>query len=172
MGCLPYLSRLKRCLRGATPTNPCQVRSLQYVSLTHPGWNGAYRNPKNSALQYALFRMFLLHIQAEMVPTETPSKKQCPVCYIQDVSLTHPGWNGAYGKHLPQSHAQNSLYVSLTHQGSNGAYGELSQTHAHFNIYWMFLLHIQAEIAYTLNYSHKPMPSMLFDSMFLLHLHA
>ena len=37
MGCLPYPSRLKSCPREATPTNPCPVRSLQDVSLTHPG---------------------------------------------------------------------------------------------------------------------------------------
>ena len=134
MGCLPYPPRLKSCLREATPTNPCPVRFLQDVSLTHPGWNGAYGNishkpvpsmlytgcftytsklkwclqehlPQTSA-QYATYRMFLLHIQAEMVPTGTPPKNQFPVCYIQDVSLTHPGWNGAYSKHLPQNHAQ------------------------------------------------------------------
>ena len=62
--------------------------------------------------------------------------------------------------------------VPLTHPGSNGAYGELSQTHAHYNIYWMFLLHIQAKTVHTLNYSHKPMPSTIFESMFLLHMHA
>ena len=90
--------------------------------------------------------MFLLHIQAEMVPTGSPPTNKCPVCYIQDVSLTHPG--------------------------SNGAYGELSQTHAHHNIYWTFLLHIQAEIVHTLNHSRKPMPSMLFENMFLLHIYA
>ena len=106
VGCLPYPSRLKSCLRRAPPTNPCPVRSLQDVSLTHPDWNGAYRNsshkpvpsmlhtgcfsytsrlkwclqdlhPQTSA-QYAIYRMFLLHIQAQMVPMDN-SHKPMPI---------------------------------------------------------------------------------------------
>ena len=92
--------------------------------------------------------MFLLNIQAEMVPTGTPQN-------ISHKTMPKTLWD-----------------VSLTHPGSNGAYGELSQTHAHYSIYWMFLLHIQAEIVPTLNHSRKPMPSMLFENMFLFHIHA
>ena len=94
-------------------------RSLWDVSFTHPGSNGAYRNSSHTPVprmlstgcfsytsrlkwclqellqqtcaQYAIYRMFLLHIQAEMVPTGTPPTNLRPVCYIQDVSLTHPG---------------------------------------------------------------------------------
>ena len=63
-GCFSYTSRLKGCLQEHLP---------------------------QTSAQYATYRMFLLHNQAEMVPTGTPPKKQFPVCYIQDVSLTHPG---------------------------------------------------------------------------------
>ena len=102
--CFSYTSRLKWCLQELLP---------------------------QTSAQYAIYRMFLLHIQAEMVPMANISHKTMPRS-LWDVSLTHPG--------------------------SNGADGELSQTHAHYSIYWMFLLHIQAEIVHTLNHSRKPCP--------------
>ena len=101
MGCLPYSSRLKWCLHGANPTNPCPVRSLQDVSLTHPGWNGAYRNShkpvpsmlytgrftytsrlkwflrehlQETSSQYAIYSTFHLHIQAEKVSMDNSHK--------------------------------------------------------------------------------------------------
>ena len=90
-GCFSYTSRLKWC-PWRTLTHPCPPQYLLDVSLTDPGQNCAYTEllPQTHA-QYALCRMFLLHIQAEMVPKGTPPTNQCPVCYIQDVSLTQPG---------------------------------------------------------------------------------
>ena len=192
MGCLPYPSRLKSCLRGAPPTNPCPVRSLQDVSLTHPGWNSAYRISTHQRMpsmhstgcfsytsrlkwcqqehlqnhaQFSLNRMLLLHIQSQMVPMENSHKPMptkittkcfsytsrlksclrgtrshkpilstlCTGCFsdtsglkwcihgttptnpysvrsVQDVSLTHPGWNGTCMELLPQTHTQSALY--------------------------------------------------------------
>ena len=63
-GCFYYTSRLKWCLQELFP---------------------------QTSSQNAFYRMFLLHIQAQMVPTETPPTNQRPVCCIQDVSLTHQG---------------------------------------------------------------------------------
>ena len=63
-GCFFYTSGLKWCLQQLLP---------------------------QTSAQYVLYGMFLLHIQAEMVTTGTSPTNQCPVCYIQDVSLTHPG---------------------------------------------------------------------------------
>ena len=112
--CFSYASRLKRCLWQTSPTKPCpdlygmfllhiQAQMvptgtlpinqfpecyLQDVSLTLPGSN---KHLPQTHAQHTLCRMFLLHIQAEMVPTGTPPTNQCPVCYIQNVCLTDPG---------------------------------------------------------------------------------
>ena len=65
-----------------------QVCCLWDVSLTYPGWNDVYVEllPQTHA-QYALCSMFLLHIQAEMVPTGTPPTNPYPVCSVMDLSL-------------------------------------------------------------------------------------
>ena len=63
-GCFSYTSRLKWCLQDLV---------------------------QQTSAQYVLYGMFLLHIHAEMVPTGTSPTNQCPVCYLQAVSLTHPG---------------------------------------------------------------------------------
>ena len=76
-GCFFYISRLKCCLQDVNP-------------------------PTNA--QYALYRKFLLYIQAEMLPTGISPTKSCPVLSQQDVSLKHPVSNGAYGE-LSQTHA-------------------------------------------------------------------
>ena len=118
--CFSYTSRLKWCPWKTPPTNPCPVCSLLKVSLTHPGWNGAYDEllPQNHA-QYVLHGMFLLHIQAEIMSTGTsshkpmsnkrstgcfsstsrmkwclqgtPHTKPCSIHSVWDVSLTHSG---------------------------------------------------------------------------------
>ena len=62
MGCFSSTSRLKWCLQELLP---------------------------QTSSQNAIYRMFLLHIQTEIVPTGTPFKNQCSVCYIQAVSYTH-----------------------------------------------------------------------------------
>ena len=164
VGCLPYPSGLKSCLRGAPPTNPCPVRPLQDVSLTHPGWNDAYRisthkpvpsmlytgcfsytsrlkwclqdlHPQTSA-QYAIYRMFLLHIQAQMVPMENSHKpmpitisagcfsytsrlklcihwttlvNQCPVCSLRTCFSFTFMLNCCLQKLLPRTHTQYVL---------------------------------------------------------------
>ena len=134
MGCLPYPSRLKSCPREATPTNPCPVRSLQDVSLTHPGWNGPYRNsshkpvpsmfsmgcfsytsrlkwclrehlPQTSA-QYAIYRMFLSHIQAEMVPMANISHKTMPRTLSMGCFSYTSRLKWWLQEHLPQTSAQ------------------------------------------------------------------
>ena len=61
--CFSYTSRLKRCRWQTSPTKPCPD----------------------------LYGMFLLHIQAQTVPRGTLPIHQFPECYLQDVSLTHPG---------------------------------------------------------------------------------
>ena len=101
MGCFSYTSRLKSCLREATPTNPCPVSyshkpmpsTLSAICFSYTSrlkWSLQELLPQTSA-QYVLYGMFLLHIQTEMVPTGTSPTNQCPVCYLQAVSLTHPG---------------------------------------------------------------------------------
>ena len=117
-GCFSYTSRLKWCLQKLLPqtsaqyavyrmfllhtkaemvptanisTKPCQELSMGCFSYTSRlKWCLREHLPQTS-VQYAIYRMFLLHIQAEMVPTGTSPTNQCPVCYIQDVSFTHPG---------------------------------------------------------------------------------
>ena len=141
-------------------------RSLWDVSFTHPGSNGAYRNsshkpvprmlstgcfsytsrlkwclqkllPQTSA-QYAVYRMFLLHIKAEMVATANISHKPVP--------STLSGGCFSYTSRL-------KWWLQEL----------LSQTSAQYAIYRMFLLHIQAEMMPTANISHKTMPRTLWD---------
>ena len=157
-GCFSYTSRLKWSLQELLP---------------------------QTSAQYTIYRMFLSHIQAEMVPMANISHKtmprtlsmgcfsytsrlkwclwttltnQCPSQYLLDASLTHPGWNGFY-EGLPPTNPYTVYSVrdaSLTHLGWNGAYMELlPQTHAHYSIYWMFLLIHRAEMGPMRNSSHK-----------------
>ena len=73
-GCFSYISRLKSCLPESPPINQCPVHSLRDVSLPCPSWNGAYAKlPQTHA--HSTLSLFLLHIQAEIVPTGNNSHK-------------------------------------------------------------------------------------------------
>ena len=105
--------------------------------------------------------MFLLHIQAEMVPTANISHKTMPIT-LWDVPLTHPGSNGAYGN--SQTHAHHNIYyMFLLHIQAKmePTRDFLPQTHTQYALYRMFHLHIQAEMVPMANISHKTMPRTL-----------
>ena len=118
-GCFSYTSRLKWCLQEHLPQTSAQyaiyrmfllhiyTEMVPMANISHKPMPSTFSAgcfsytssmkwclqellPQTRA-QYAIYRMFLLHIQAEMVSTGTPPTNQCPVCYIQDVSLAHPG---------------------------------------------------------------------------------
>ena len=55
-----------------------------------------------------LYRMFLLHIQAQTVPTENSSNKLKCSTLSKGCFSYNPGWNGACGELLQQTHAQYS----------------------------------------------------------------
>ena len=128
--------------------NLYSVCSVQNVSLTHPGWNGA---------------------NGETCPKNMPSAPFTK-CFS-----THPGWNGAYGDSShkamlrtlckecfstsklkwwlqgtpPTTHTQYTLYgMFLLHiMGWNGVYKELlPQTHAQYALVWMFHLHMHVKM--------------------------
>ena len=95
-------------------------------------------------VQYSLWDVSLI-IQAGIVPRGTTPTNTCPVLSLGDVSHTHPGYNGAHRELLPQTHAKYALY-------------------------WTFPVHIQAEMVPTGISSHKSIPSTLYG-MSLLHIH-
>ena len=124
VGCLPYPSGLKLCLRGAPPTNPCPVRPLQNVSLTHPGWNGAYRISTHKQVPSMLYTGCFSYTSRLKWCLWRTLTNPCPSQYLLDVSLTYPGWNCAYTEPLSQTHAQYALWehVSISHSCWIGAY--------------------------------------------------
>ena len=113
-GCFSYTSRLKWCL----------------LKL----------HPQTSA-QYLIYKMFLLHIQAEMVPTANISHKTMPRTLSMGC-FSYTSWLKWCLQEL------------------------LPQTSAKYAIYRMFLLHIQAEMVPMTNISHKPRPSTLSAGCF------
>ncbi len=164
------------------------------MGCLHPGWKHAYvKLLPQTHTQYALCWMFLLHIQAEMMPAGSRPTNQCPVCSLWDVSLTHPRWNGAYGNisHKPVPSMlltgcftytsrlkwclwQTSPYKPILSTFPAGCLSYTSrlkwclqelhpQTSAQYAIYRMFLLHIQAKMLPMANISHKTMPRILWD---------
>ena len=197
--CFSYTSRLKWCLQEPKKQCPA-VCYIQDVSLTHPGWNGAYRNSFQKTVPGMLYtRCFSYTSRLKWCLRQTSPTKPCPelsLCfsytsrlkwclrrtftnpcplqYLLDVSLTHPGRNCVYTELLPQTHAQHALWqhvsltfacingayrnsshepiprmlslrdLSLKNPGWNGAYWELSQTNNRYAPYRMFLIHIQS----------------------------
>ena len=92
MGCFSYTSTLKWCLREHLPQTSAQYATYRLFHLHIQAKMVPMANISlQTHTQHVPCRMSLLHIQAKMVPTGTPPTNQCPVCYIQDVSLTHPG---------------------------------------------------------------------------------
>ena len=90
--CFSYTSRLKWCLREHLPQTSAQYATYRLFHLHIQAKMVPMANISlQTHTQHVPCRMSLLHIQAKMVPTGTPPTNQCPVCYIQDVSLTHPG---------------------------------------------------------------------------------
>ena len=96
--------------------------------------------------QPALFKMLLLHIQVEIVPTGncshkprlSPPRKGCPF-YTSRMKWCLRG-------NLPQNHAQRTLHkMFLLHiQAGMVSMGDLlPQNHAQYTLYGMLLLHIQ-----------------------------
>ena len=83
------------------------------------------------------------HMQAEILPTGTPPTNQYPIYFM-----------GCFS-HTSSSHRDLS-----------------QQTYAQYILYWMFLLHIQAEIMPTRIFFRKPVPSTFskgcFSCMFRL----
>ena len=76
--CFSYTSRLKWCLQEPKKTVPCSMLYTGCFSYTSRlKWCLQKLLPKNSA-RYAIYKMFLLHIQAEMVPTANISHKAMP----------------------------------------------------------------------------------------------
>ena len=104
-GCFSYTSRLKWCLKEHLP---------------------------QPSAQYTIYRMFHLHIQAEMVPMDN-SHKPMPItistrCFSYTPRLK---W---------------FLRGTSSHK-----------TPTQYTLYGMLLLHIWAEMVRRWNYSHKPM---------------
>ena len=132
-GCFSYTSRLKSCLPGSPPINLCPVHSLRGVSLACSGWNGVYvklpQTHAHSALCFS-YTARLKSCRQGITPTNP-----CSLCstgcssytsrlkrYLRGIPPTNstavlsrgcfsynPGWNGAYGELLQETHAQYSL---------------------------------------------------------------
>ena len=154
---------------GTSPTNPYPVCFIQDVSLTHPGWNGAYgKHLPQTHAQNSLYGMFLLHILAEMVPTGTPPTNQCPVCSLWDVSLTNPGWNGAYGN-ISHKPVPSMLYTGCFSYTSRLKWclWRTSPTKPciELSLWDVSLIHPGWNGAYR-NSSHEPIPSMFCNGSF------
>ena len=90
-GCFSYTSRLKWCLQELRAQTNAQYAIYKMFLLHIQAEMVPTANTSHKTICKTLYGMFLLHIQAEMVPTGTPPTNQCPVCYLQDVSLTQPG---------------------------------------------------------------------------------
>ena len=178
---------------GASPKNQCPVCYIQDVSLTHPGWNGAYRNssykPMPSMLSTGCFSYTsrlkwclrwksprkpcpvlslqdVSLIQAESLPTANISHKTMPRS-LWDVSFTHPGSNGAYrnSSHKPVPRMLSTGCFSYTSRLKWCLQELLRQTCAQYAIYRMFLTNPGWNGAYR-NSSQKPVPSMLYIGCF------
>ena len=151
-GCFSYTSRLKWCLQEL--------------------------HPQTSA-QYAIYRMFLLHIRAKMLPMANISHKTMPRI-LWGVSLTHPGSYGALcgmsslpiqAEIMPTWSSSHKRMPSMSSAGCFSYTSRLKwclqdlhpQTSAQYAIYRMFLLHIQAETVPMTSISHKTMPRTLWD---------
>ena len=121
--CFSHTSMLKWCLWRTSPTKPCPELSLWDVSLTHPGWNGDYRNISHKPVPSRLYTWCFTYTSRLKWCLWTILTNQCPSQYLLDASLTHPGWNGFY-EGLPPTNP-NTVYsvrdASLTHLGWNGA---------------------------------------------------
>ena len=208
-GCLWYTSRLKSCLWGTLPKSMLCTLSvgcfsytsrikwfLRGTSVTNPGWNSAYWNSSHKPKPSTLYRIFHLHIQAKIIPTENFSPKPMPRmlstgCFLHILAEMVPTENSSY-KPTPSMLCMGCLFytcrfklcsqwsppgnphshqdVSLTHPGWNRFYRELlSQIHAQRLLYRKIPLYIQTEMVPMRN-SHKLMPTLL--SMFLLHIHG
>ena len=130
-------SRLKSCRQGTNFSHKPMLSVLYRMFLLHIK---AQIVPSRELLwqtlvQYSLRDVSLI-IQAGIVPRGTTPTNTCPVLSLGDVSHTHPGYNGAHRELLPQTHAKYALY-------------------------WTFPVHIQAEMVPTGNSSHKSIPSTL-----------
>ena len=89
--CFSYTYRLKWCLQELLSQTSAQYAIYRMFLLHIQAEMMPTANISHKTMPRTLYGMFLLHIQAEMVTTGTSPTNQCPVCYIQDVSLTHPG---------------------------------------------------------------------------------
>ena len=132
MGCFSYTSEMKCCLQGTPPTNQCPVGFLWDVSLTHQGWNCAYWELLTQMnTHYGLYRMSLVHIQAEIMPMGNSPKINalyalCGVFLLHIKDKMVPKGNFCHKprlkqcllEFLPQTQAQYTLWdFSLTHPG-------------------------------------------------------
>ena len=107
--------------------------------------------------------MFLLHIQAEMVPVANISHKPMPSTFSAGCFSYTSSMKWCLQELLPQTEP-NMLYTgcfSYTSRLKWCPQDLLPQTSAQYAIYKMFLLHIQAEMVPIANISHKPMPTTL-----------
>ena len=153
--------------------------------LTHPGWNGVY---KELTLSLLCSGSFSYTSRLKWCLWRTPSTKPCSVHSVRSVSLKHPSWNGDYGKLLSQpipstlctgcfsytswaemmctwnySHNPYTVHsvqdVSLTHPGLNRCVHELlPQTHAQHSLVWMFPLHMHVKMVPTETTPMNPYP--------------
>ena len=160
---------LKYCLQELLPQTNTQYISVVCFSHT----SRSHRDlPQQTYAQYMIVCwMFLLYIQAEIVLTGNYAHKpmlsllyRMFLLHIQAQTLSrrcfsyNPGWNGACGELLQLTKPLTTnpcpvcspWEVSLTHAGSNGAYGELS--HKSMPAYGKL--------------SHKPMPTTISKGHF------
>ena len=212
-GCFSYTSRLKWCLQELLPKTSAQYAIYRMfllhiqaeINISHKPmpstlsagcfsytsklkWCLQEHLPQTSA-QHAIYRMFLLHIQAEMVPTGTSPTNQCPVCYIQRCfsytsRLKRCLWQTSPTKPCPEFYGMFLLHIqthmvplenshkpmpttistrcfSYTSRLKWCLQGLLPQTHTQCTHYGIFLLKIQAEMLSTGNSHYKHMPGIL-----------
>ena len=100
MGCFSYISVLKWCIHGTTPTtHSCWNIAHRYSShksipiiLSMECFSHTSRShrdfPQQTYAQYILYGMFLLHIQGEIVPTRISSNKPVPSTILKGMSFS------------------------------------------------------------------------------------
>ena len=132
---------------GTPPTNQYPV----YYTVCFSHESRSHRDlPQQTYAQYIiLYRMFLLHIQAEIVPTRISFHKPVSNTFSKGCFSSMSRLKWCLLQMVPTSNSHKLMPTPLS----------------------LFLLYIQAEIVLTGNYSHKPMLSMLCR-MFLLHIQA
>ena len=94
---------------GTPPTNPYPIYFMGCFSHT----SSSHRDLPRQTYAHILYGMFLLHIQAEIMPTRISSHKPVPSTFSKGCFSCMFRLKWCYMK-LPQSHAHSALCLSYT----------------------------------------------------------